>query len=282
MKIIPSIKSGLYRSLRSWKGVLIIWLVFLILVSLISVPLRSGLISAFGNSMITQKLSDGFNLMTFTDLGSTFKNLVSFVSGGFYFVFLAGFIINAFMTGGLFNSLKQESAGFSTSGFFWAGAKNFWSFLVITLTVSLIIFFLAGLILLIAIIILNATGLYNEKAIKIIATCSAVIFFLLLPVLLLVADYSRAWKALNGDASPFLALGFGFRRTFERFLPSYAIMAGMILIQSGFGLAVIFTLPAWKPQTVGGILLLFILTQLLIYARYLIKSWRFASIISFM
>ena len=48
MKVFKSIKSGLFRSLKSWKGVLIIWICFLLLVSIYSLPLRNMVRSGFG------------------------------------------------------------------------------------------------------------------------------------------------------------------------------------------------------------------------------------------
>jgi hypothetical protein len=41
-------------------------------------------------------------------------------------------------------------------------------------------------------------------------------------------------------------------------------------------------LPAWKPVTNGGVFLLLIISQLMLYARLLLKTWRYASVTSFM
>ncbi len=281
MKILYSVKSGFLRTLKSWKGVLIIWLCFLILVAIVALPLRNSLNSAFGASMITEKLSEGFNLMAFTDLGPIFKSLLSFISGGFLIVILIGYIINAFLTGGLFRSLKSDGGRFSSSDFFGACAKNFWSFLIITLIISLIIIFVSGIIILIAMLIVSASESMPEKGIYNIAFGSIIIVLALVPVFLLVADYSRAWKISN-SGSPFMALGFGFRHTFRHFWTSYATMLIMILSQVLFGLIVMFVIPSWKPDTGSGVFLLFIISQLLIYARLLLKTWRYGSITSLM
>lgn len=282
MKISGSLKSGLFRSLKSWKGVMIIWLCFLILVAVIAVPLRNSINSAFGTSMITEQLSGGLNLMTFTDLGPVLKSLVSFISGSFLFLLFIGFILNAFLTGGLFTALRQVSGKFSPSEFFADCAKNFRSFLIISFIITIIIIFLCGVIILIAMLIGSASETMPEKGISIAAISSIVLFTFLIPVLLLVADYSRAWKVSNTPGSAFRALGFGFRQTFGRFWSSYATMLILVLVQVLFGLIIIHILPSWKPETGIGILLLFIVSQLLIYARVLLKTWRYASITSLM
>jgi hypothetical protein len=79
-----------------------------------------------------------------------------------------------------------------------------------------------------------------------------------------------------------MALGFGFSQTFRHFLPSYVTMLIMILSQILFGLIVMFVIPSWKPGTGGGVFLLFISSQLFIYARLLLKTWRYGSITSLM
>src|SRR5512140_1025495 len=120
MKILNHLKSGLSRSARSWKGIMIIWIFFLFLVALYALPLRCTLYSSFGKSMITERLASGFDLEAFTDLGPAFRSLISFLSGGFLLIVTAGFILNAFLTGGLFSSFREKTGRFSSSEFFRA------------------------------------------------------------------------------------------------------------------------------------------------------------------
>jgi hypothetical protein len=278
MKIFSSIKSGFGRSLKSWKGVLIIWFYFFILVSVLAIPIRGGLISGFDRSMITDKLTDGFNLEVFADLGSNLKSLLSFLSVGVLLVLLIGFLIHAFLTGGLFNSLKKEPVNLSASEFFGAAAKNFWSFLIIILIITVIINFLSGVIIGVPMAILSASETISEKTAFSIRIAAVSIFLIPLPILLLVADYARAWKVVNEKASCFKALGFGFSQIFRKFWPSYTMMLILLLIQVLFGWLVFRILSAWKPVTGGGVFLLFLFSQFLFYIRLLLKTWRYASV----
>ncbi len=88
--------------------------------------LRSGL----GNSMITEILKKGINVEVFADLGAWFRSLISYFTSGFIIILSVGYVVNAFLTGGLFNGLKRSSGTFSAAEFFRASAKNFWSFLI--------------------------------------------------------------------------------------------------------------------------------------------------------
>ncbi|MFZ0280669.1 MAG: hypothetical protein WAL29_03415, partial [Bacteroidales bacterium] len=86
----------------------------------------------------------------------------------------------------------------------------------------------------------------------------------------------------NETSSPFAALGFGFSQTFRKFWSSYATMLIIILVQLLFGLIVMYILPSWKPVAGSSVFLLFVISQLCIYARLILKTWRYASITSLM
>lgn len=278
MNISNSISTGFSRALKSWKGI-VIYLVFsLILVAIVAVPFKNSLRSSFGSSMITDTLSDGFNLETFTDLGSTAKNLIVYLSSGLRFVTLIMFVTFAFLAGGLFNSLRKNAGKFNTSDFFRAGARNFWSFLVISFLFSVILIFAAGVFIGIPLSVISASESLSEKAGLIIALVSGGIFLLLIPVFLLAADYARARKVSDDIISCFGAFGFGFGQTFRKFWSSYFMMLLLIMIQIIYGTIVYFIFSGWIPSTNGGVLLFFVVFQLLLFFRLLIKSCRYASV----
>lgn len=280
MKIFSSLKTGLSRALKSRKGVLIVWFIMFILVLIFIYPLRRSLSSAFGQSMITEKLANGFDIEVFADLGSTLKSLLSFFTAGFMFVCLIGFVLNAFLTAGLFGSLRKESGKFSSQEFFRAGSKNFWSFLIILLIITAILFFFSGILIGVPMTILRMPTDMSEKSRYSIVVIAIVVLFLCLPIFLLVADYARAWKAAHEDESCFKAFGAGFRLTFGKFWSAYFMMFLLILAQIALGLVIMMILPTWKPVTGGGVFLLLIISQLMIYARLLLKTWRYASVTS--
>jgi MFS-type transporter involved in bile tolerance (Atg22 family) len=282
MKIFHSLKSGFYRALKSRKGVLIVWFSLFLLVLALIYPLRGSFNSAFSNSMITEKLADGFNIEVFADLGSTFGSLISFFTAGFMFIYLIGFILNAFLTAGLFGSVKKENAEFSAQEFFRASSKNFWSFLIISLIITVIIDLFSGILIGVPMMIVANSDTISEKSRITIVIAAVVILLLTLPVFYLIADYSRAWRASHEDNSCFKALGYGFSRTFRKFWSSYIMMVFLIFSQIILGVLILLILPGWKPVTGGGVFLLLIISQLLLFARLFLKTWRYASVTSMM
>jgi hypothetical protein len=108
------------------------------------------------------------------------------------------------------------------------------------------------------------------------------IFFLFLTILLLAADYARAWQVSKEKNECFKAIGFGFSQTFRTFLSSYPLMIVVMIIQFLYGWLVLKILPGMKPVTGSGVVLLFILSQFLFFIRLLFKTWRYGSVTSLM
>jgi hypothetical protein len=280
MKIFNPLVSGFNRALKSWKGVLIIWFSMFILVMIFMYPLRGSLNSAFGKSMVTEKLVNGFDIEVFADLGPVLKSLLSFFTAGFLFVGLIGFVMNAFLTAGLFGTVKKDKGKFSSQEFFRASSKNFWSFLIILLIITAIINLLSCILIVIPVIIISLSDNLSDKSDYMVIVYALVAVILCLPVFLLAADYARAWKSAHENDSCFKAIGFGFSRTFSKFWPSYIMMILLISAQVALGILILIILPAWRPVTGGGVFLLLIVSQLLLYARLFLKTWRYASVTS--
>jgi hypothetical protein len=282
MWIFSSIPNGVVRTVKSWKGVLIIWFFTLLLVSALAVPLKGSLKSGLGKSMITERLSEGIDVETLVDLGAGMKSLFSSFASGFFFLLVLAFLMNTFLTGGLFSSLKGEPQRFSASKFFRSSAENFWPFLIISLvSISLIIFQALIIIIIPVSIVIGSDSVTEHEIFKsIIITCSISGFVML--ILLLVADYARAWQVAQPGTAGFKAIGFGFRETFSTFFSSFPLMLLVVIIQLLFGLLVFEILPSWRPSTGGGVLLLFLVSQIFFIIKIMLRTLRYASVTSLM
>jgi hypothetical protein len=282
MKILKSLRDGIAGSVKSWKWIIIIWLCSLILASLVTVPMKGALKVGLGKSMITEKLADGINVEVFADLGTILRIMISYFSKGLLMVFLIGFLTNAFLFGGLFDSLKASSGKYSVQHFFMASAKYFWSFFIISLIISLIVILLVFIIIVIPVSLVNQAEISPEGATFKTVIIATSVFLLLMIVLLLVADYARAWQVKQDKNACFKALGFGFRKTFRTFFSSYSLMLILVIGQLLYVWLVFKILPGIKPSSGGGVLLLFILAQSLFFIKILLKTCRFGSVTKLM
>ena len=280
MKIFKALGSGCHRSLKAWKGILIFWFISLSLAAIIALPMKSAMKTGFGQSTITGKLMNGIDIEALSDLGTVYNSLVHYFSSGLLLLLLLWLLINAFITGGLFNSLKSNEERFSTGEFFKASASNFLPFLGITLIMSTILIFLALIL-----VVLPFRGVFssknpNESVPWLIMYISVLLYILISQIFVLVADYARAWQVKNEKSACFHALGFGFSRTFRRFFSSFPMMLIIWIIQALFVFLVLKVIGNWKPVSGIGIIGLFLLSQFLFYMRLSFKVWRYGSVTS--
>jgi hypothetical protein len=276
MSILSLFVSGAGRAIKSWKWILVIWLCILSLVSLLVLPFKTEVISILGTSMITEKLTEGIDIDVITDLGSNISTIISSLSASVFMLVIFSFLLNVFLNGGLFVNLKSMDKRFTSGQFFGSSGENFWSFLVITLVFTSIIFFLG--VIIIGLPLLIATGSEFEGVSVNTARIAAVIFLLLLPILLLVADYSRAWQASSTESACFKAIGVGFRQTFKHFFLSYCVMVVILIIQFLFTWLAFSLISSMKSKTGGEIFLLFLISQFLFIIKVLLRTWRYGSV----
>lgn len=281
MKIFKALGSGFGRSLKAWKGIIILWFCFLVVVLLVIVPFKSTMNAGLGSSMITEKLRDGINIDVLGDLGKGLPAIIGSLSAGVVLLILTGMLLNSFLTGGLFNSLKGRADRFSTQEFSRSSAKYFWSFLGITLIISLLRSFLGILIISVPMGIVSSNAV-NESSSYLAALISGIIFLPVLVILILAADYARAWQVTNEKPACFRALGFGFGRTFRNFLSSFPMMLILLFINALFILLVIALIGPWRPAKGGGVFLLFLLSQIMVFIKLILKTWRYGSVTSLM
>jgi hypothetical protein len=282
MKIILAIKSGLFRSLRAWKGIVIFWFISLMMVSFLIIPLRASLKAVFGKSMIIEKLVTGINVDVLGDMGPNLHSIVSSFFSGIMILTLVAFVINAFVTGGLFDSVKKGSDRFSSENFFRSSSKNFWSFMVISAILYIIILFLIIIIIVIPVSIAGKAESAPEGIVFRTLAYSCLVFLVAVSVIFLVADYARAWQASNVKNACFKAVGFGFSQTFRNIISSFVLMITIFIFQAIVVWIMIKIIAGYTPATGGGVFLLFIVSQLLFIFKIFLKAVRYASVTSLM
>ena len=277
LKIFNSLKSGFFRSGKAWKSVIIVWLITLLLVSMVAMPMKSAFSAGLGNSTIYEELKNGINVEVFADLKSAAGSLGSFFSTALLMLVVVSFVVNSFITGGLFNSLRKDSGEFSAKDFFRASSEKFWSFFIISLIFSILV-----LILLVLVVVIPVSFIaVSEKANDVIIFNSAILlsslFLFLVLILLISADYSRAWQVAHTENACFKAINFGFRETFRTFFTSYPAMLIIMLIQFFYMWLALKILHGIKPESGIGIIILFTASQILFILKLYLKISRFGS-----
>ncbi|MEE4115557.1 MAG: hypothetical protein V2I37_05280 [Marinilabiliaceae bacterium] len=276
MKLIRAITNGSGRAVRSIKPVLIIWLVTLFAISLLAGPLKSALISATGSSNATSMIADGFSIDFWTGLIPVSTASLSGLLKGVLVLLVFYIFIGVFLNGGLFDSLKANVCGYPLKEFFRASAANFLSFLVVTIMVILMILLTVALVIGLPLLIVRG-GDGGEAVMTKVMNIMRIVLLLVLPVLLLVADYARAWLSGSEEKKAFKALGYGFKATFNSFISSYIFMLLMVVIQGVFAYLASMIMNIY-PSGGGGLFLFFLLTQALVIIRIFLRALRYGGV----
>jgi hypothetical protein len=277
MALLRTLGKGAATAASSWKLILLMWIVTLVMILFVSVPLKSFLVNIFGNSMAVERFADGFDMGLAGDIGKPFVSLLSAVSLGGLLLLVAGFFLYTFFAGGLFASYATAWGRLKVNAFIRESARNFLPFLKIALLMVLIIaiwtFIVVGL---------PAIGTMTLFKGSTIGTYLIYVFYAIwllgMPVWLFVGDASRRWVAATGSGQALRALGAGFRALAERFWLSYGIVLVILLLNIVF-LFLSLWFMAWSVPSKGWMIFLFFLaTQALFITRLFMKAWRYASV----
>ncbi len=277
MDFIRTLKKGAGEAASSYKLLLTVWVITLVMILFVALPLRSSFKSVFGDSMAIEKLSDGFDVGLVGDMGKAFGQLISSATTGGLLLVLAGFLLYTFFAGGLFTRFTTAWGGLKVPAFMKASAHNFVTFLGIALIMCLIIGVYTVLIIGIPTGVMLAVS-ENSPRMSGLMTIFYVLWGLGLPVWLFVTDYSRRWVAATGSRKVFRALGEGFRALKKRFWASYATVLVILILNVAFVFVSIW-FTAWSMPEKGIMIFVFFLsTQLLFLVRLFLKAWRYASV----
>ncbi len=277
MTLVRVLKKGAAAAALSYKQLLVIWVVSLIMILFVSIPLRVMLNAVFGHSMAVMRLTDGFDAGLLGDVGKPFLYLLSAAGAGGLVLLLAGFLLYTFFAGGLFASYTTAWGGLKMTAFIRESARNFLPFLKVNLLTLLIIagytFVVLGLPAVARMAL--SKGSMSEGGSM---TFLYFIWILGLPLWLFVADASRRWIAATGSGKAFRAMGAGFRALKERFWLSYGTVLLILIVNAMFLFLSFWYLTCSVPEKGGMILIFFIITQIMFFIRLFMKAWRYASV----
>ena len=277
MALLRTLSRGAAAAASSYKLIMLMWVVTLVMILFVSVPLKSFLVNIFGNSMTVERFTDGFDLGLAGDMGKPFVNLVSAMSLGGLLLLVAGFFLYTFFAGGLFASYATAWGGLKANAFIRESARNFLPFLKIAILMLLITGAWTFIVIGIPIIVAMAASKGSTPGSNIMYLFY-VIWLLGLPVWLFVADASRRWVAATGSGKVFRALGAGFRALAERFWLSYGIVLVILILNIIFIFLSLWFTTCSVPSKGWMIFLFFLATQALFIIRLFMKAWRYASV----
>lgn len=277
MNIFSVLKNGALRSASAYKFLIVMWLTMLFTICIIAFPLKAELKSLFGFSMLMDTMKGGFEVEAFGDMGVAMKHILAGTVKGGLILAMMGLLLYSFFAGGLFTRFSIGYNKFKIADYFKASARYFFPFVGTGLLVGIMI----GFWTLLSFFLPLGIAQNMDKGMAFMVSfmkLSGLLWFLGMPVLLLIADNARRWMTTTGTRKVFAALGAGFRSTFKVFLKSYCLILIILIINALLSYLTLKYVSGSVPDTGILIFLFFIAVQVLAVIKLWMKAWRYATV----
>jgi hypothetical protein len=276
MKAISSYLYGFSAASKSFRMITLIYLSYLFIALLVAVPFFGLFQSVAGNRMLPDDLLKGFDATALRELLSGGGKVFSYYIQAFWpwvFVFL---LLQVYLNGGILAWISNPRGKFSGALFHRSGRKYFWRFLKLTLYFAIIHLIIALIVYLpYALITGSKTGLTDEQIIRPLIVCVSV-HLVILVFIFLLADFTKARIFEQDSSKVFKSIFKCLKITIKRFFPFYflGLLLGILPVLLFVGFYLIRS--ALVVDSTGLIIIIFVLQQIMVYARVFLRTWRLA------
>jgi len=276
--MFQAFKTGIGRVNKKKRMVLLLYGINILFAILLTIPFHALLQSFFSDSLMTEKILQGFDFDAFTDFMRESKRGIDTLTVDIFWFALFYLLFNTFLAGGILEVFYAEERRFSTRRFFSGCATYFGRFL--RLLMFSVIFFLAVFILntaLSALVSAITDDTRTEVPWIIWKLVQYLIVFLLLCFVNMIFDYAKIKTVVEDSRkmmrTTFSAIGFIFQH------PGKTLGLFYLLVLIAILLLVIYLLleNLINTTTAFGILLLFVLQQIYMFVRFGVRASFFST-----
>lgn len=304
MKVIINFMKGLTATKKVLGMVLFLFIINLLFSLIASVPMYHSLKNSFGDSVVGEKMAQGFDYLwwqeyrdqsqglekTFTPSiigkGALLNNLQGLVSFRFFrlppslmILGLLYILLHAFLAGGILSTFMKESPQFRLKDFLKGAGAHFFRFFLLML-ISMVFFLITarflrgGLNSILSHIRQNAFSEVTPFYLGLLFH-ALILFFLLL--IHMIFDYARIHVVIeesrNVIRSTLRAFGFVFTH-----LGSTLGLYYLLILISGAVSVIYIVVKGWIPQSAWpGVIFVFLIQQIFMFALIGIRCWLYSS-----
>jgi hypothetical protein len=278
MRIFQVYTEGFNKAMRLPKTVVLLWAISLVGTIFVVAPLERNIGHILDGYLVSELLYDGEDAVAYADIVHAILPTLSSFSISFFLVGAIIFLLNTFITAGLFRVLAGKWKKKYKTGTFLKGAdRGFPSFLFVSVATGLIMFLLIIILLLTPLFVVLVNGAGN-RFLDLILYCGLLILFLITPVVLLTADYARVIITSDKWTGPSRAVVDGFSLVRTDFMKKWLIMAVWVAVYVVISYITMKIAPYSQASTGFGILLLLIVSQLFVFLNIWLKVIRYGTI----
>ena len=283
MSILQTWSSGFRRGLAEPKMVVLLYVLNFLLAVPLALACRAVLSDGLGSSMAPSNLMQGLDFTVWQDFSNIHGEELSAVIGELSWVLLLSMLLSTFLSGGILSELRAERKNFSASSFFAGCGTFFFRFFRLFLFFGLLLFVTAVVLMgilgaAVGALTENATSEITAVWVQVIA---AVIFFVPVALIMMIADYAKVSVVVNDDRSMVKTAWRAAKFVFGRLLRTFGLEVLMLLVPLVL-FAVYLMLDLAIGMTTGTtIIVMFVIQQLFLLSRALTKVFFLAGELAF-
>ncbi|MBM3421168.1 MAG: hypothetical protein FJY11_08540 [Bacteroidetes bacterium] len=279
MSLLSLYRAGFRKSVRSFRPIVLLWIISLAGSLLVVAPLERNIGSILDGTLASELLYDGFDIDVFADIMHAIMPALAAFSITFLLVTAILFLANTFITAGLYRILAGNWKKPYRRRIFLRGAdRGFGGFLFVALATGALIVITVLLIVIVPAVILTAAGA-TFQVIRYTGLATGFLVILALPVFLLTADYARAMLTADKYLSPFRAMTGAARSIMKRkFFRLWIAMMLIILFSALAGFAGMKLVVYSKASAGAGLFVLLIVSQLFVFLKSWIRVFRYGTV----
>ncbi|MGC8896894.1 MAG: hypothetical protein ACP5ON_01465 [Bacteroidota bacterium] len=279
--IRASIREGLQRTIRSWRMLLPLYLINLLVAVIAVAPVAQVVQHYWGPSLLSTSLRKGLNFTAIYELLLYNAAAIRPIIMLWLILFMVYEVLSIFLDGGIISALKSgESRGISRR-LFGEGAAYFWRFMrlfFISLVAYLITALLAKLVdSILARLMANST-LHTEILLILLIRIIIAAFFLAFTRM--VMDYSKVITVLENSRTMRHSVWKGLKFSVSHFSKTYGMFLSLLfiyIITVALQTAVNYSI---NETTASLVVMLFVVEQLFLFTRVGERVWFYGSELS--
>jgi hypothetical protein len=279
MTILQAFRLGTRKAFGTPRLLLVLYLFNLLLAFPAAYAFRAVLLAEFGNSLAPEQFLGGFDFTLYSDFMKHHGNAVDAVLRLIVPLVVLGLLVGPFLGGGTIAAIRAKGESFSVRRFFWEGGLYYFRIFRLSIIFSLlaVLLFAAASLVLGGIVSAIDDEAVSEISPFVAAVAGIGITGLLLAFLLVASEFARI-AVVAGNSRRMLGAaitGLGFA------LRNIGVVAGLQILfalLAGAMIALYWVIEGLLPMNSGPmIVLVFLLQQLFIIVRILLRTATFAS-----
>lgn len=278
MKFLNAYIEGASTAIRSKKVASWIYIIYLLVAMALTIPFMGLVKAIICNSMLPEKLMEGFNATVLYEMMVSGGQSLLFYVKAWWPILIIFILIQVYINGGLLYWVANPRGKFRIKLFHQSAIEMFGRFTKVTVYMMVLHLIVALLVYLPAILILGGRELTSDKLTVLVIFYSCIIHSILLIILNLMGDVTKV-AIYHGSRKKVLRhLWKSVKWVISRFSSAFVLAILLLIIPLGLILLFYFLRKDLVVDTTGLILLVFIVQQVVIWLKCLLRIWRFRSI----